>query len=145
MIERIVWQPENLQPSEHLQPPSYDFSVRLDRDFADEMISATVTPERQARMNELASKILERFKITSPGPLLSFEGDTGLVTQFNAGSGGVWLAMDRRSINSLIKSEERYKPIELYSHNVDDPFQACALMALVDLWVQYSETMIEES
>ena len=129
-MTKIIWQP-------HFGP-KYDFSINLDRIFAQEMIDARIPPERQFRMNQLANEQLKRLSRDWLDPY-TFHENSCFVTQFYIGNNGVWLASD--GIDDLIKHREFKKPIEYHSHNVDTPNQAYILMALFDTWVEYADVL----
>ena len=131
-MERMIWQP-------HFGF-RYDFSVNLDRIFAEEMIDARIPPEGQIRMNQLANEQLKRLQWDWLNPY-TFHQDSCLVSQFYLGNNGVWLSAE--GIDGLVRHEGSRKSIEYHSHNVDTPNQAYILMALFDTWVNYAEILKE--
>jgi len=136
MDKKVVWQPMAVYQ------PSYDFGIYLDRTFAKEMLSAKVSEEKQSRMNKSALETLVRLEFNYPVPL-SFHRNTGLVTEFNIGSGETWLTIDSGDKYSLLNQEDENKLIKYSSHNVDNASKAYALMALVDRWAEYPDILIE--
>jgi len=135
MIKKIVWQPRAIYQ------PGYNLGIYLDRDFAKEMIKAEIPMEKQNITNKLGYEMLKEKGHDWHHPYF-FYGDTAFVIQFSLGENGVWLAVDGLYGESPLKV---YKSdnIEYSSHNVDNLSQRNALMALVDLWVEYSDILKE--
>ncbi|MDO8511609.1 MAG: hypothetical protein Q7S55_05605 [Nanoarchaeota archaeon] len=129
-MDRIIWQP-------HFGS-RYDFSVKLDRVFAEEMIDACIPLERQTRMNQLANEQLKRLQWDWLNPY-TFHQESCFVSQFYLGNNGVWLSAE--GIDGLVLHEKSGKPIEYHSHNIDTPNQAYILMALFDRWVEYADIL----
>ncbi|MFH1589493.1 MAG: hypothetical protein ABIB43_02920 [archaeon] len=134
MDEKVIWQPKRLMND------GYEFGVDLDKDFAFKMINAKVGPEAQHAMYEKISEYLKKKYFNYPTPLDFYE-DTAFISGFYIYGNGVWLATDRHERNSLLKNTLDYS-INYYSHNVDNPGQAHALMGMVDVWVTYSEGLL---
>ena len=133
MIERIIWQPEF--------GAEYGFAVSLDNGVAMDFIKAKIPAERQKRMNELAREdILKKITRIAPNPYIFYE-DSALITGVYLGNGGVWLATDIGSIESLLREEKTSGHIEYHSHNVVHLQDAFTLLKLFGLWASYYEIM----
>ncbi|MBI2110005.1 hypothetical protein HYT58_02430 [Candidatus Woesearchaeota archaeon] len=131
-MDKIVWQPIALHQ------PSYEFGIILDETFAKEMVKTNLSQESQRRMNDLGTEVITRFGHNWTIPYI-FHENTAFVSQFSLGVNGVWLALD--NWYDLLKIPENKDPIKYSSHNVDTSSQAYSLMALVDFWVEYAETL----
>jgi len=133
VAEKIIWQPEF--------SAEYGFAVSLDKDAAIDFIKAKIPAELQKRMNELAKEeILKKIRRISPNPYI-FHENSALITGVYLGDGGVWLATDRGSIDSLLKEEKTSGHIKYHSHNVDHLQDAFILLKLFGLWSSYYEIM----
>ena len=130
---RIIWQPTSLYQ------PGFDFEILLDSEFSKEMIKTNLSQDAQERMNGLGTDLTTRLGQRWLTPF-TFNGNTAFVSQFSLGQNGVWLAVDDYFNTS---SSDDQKPIKYTSHNVDNSSQAHVLMALVDLWVSYADTLKE--
>lgn len=135
MDKKVIWQPEGIYQ------PGHDFGVLLDRVFAIEMGNSEVFPSTQRRMNDQGDEIITELGHSWSNPY-DFYKDSFLVTQFNLGGNGVRLALDRPVSHYLSKPKENDDPVKYCSHNVDTSSQAYALMALFDMWVQYSNAAL---
>ncbi len=127
----LVWQPFAVYQGK------YGFGIKLDRCFALEMIAAKVPKKLQDRMNVLGEELNQKIGYSYPSPY-DFHKDTAFVSGFYLGSNGIWLALDDH-LGAEPLSEDR--PLQYSSHNVDASRDAYALMALVDMWVEYSEVL----
>ena len=109
-----------------------------------EMFDAKLDPERERAFNNLADEMLKRrFDISWPESF-QFHEDTAFVSGFYLGRNGLWLSTNYTNIESLEKGENKKDPIEYFAHNADIMKESYALMALVDMWVQYSESLKEK-
>lgn len=136
MAERIIWQPEF--------SAEYGFAVSLDKEIATDFIKVKIPAERQKRMNELAKEeILKKTRNLFPDPYI-FHEDSALITGVYLGNGGVWLATDRGSIDSLLREEKTQGHIKYHSHNVDHLQDAFILLKLFGLWASYYNIMTDK-
>ena len=134
-MKDIVWQ--------FVRNNDYEFKVLLDRDFAKIMVTAEISPDYQKRLNELATEELKRLGINWISPY-TFHANSGFISQIYLGQNGVWLSANHQNIESILKNEKTSEPIEYYSHNVDTSKQAFGLMAMMALWVHYSDVIIKK-
>jgi len=104
------------------------------------MLDVNCDVDTLKRVNELGSELLKKRGHNWINPY-SFYESSGLVNQFYLGEGGVWLAIDGTFENSLLEVYSESEVIRYSSHNVDNSKQAQSLMALVDMWVEYSEIL----
>ncbi|HIH10565.1 TPA: hypothetical protein HA241_00060 [Candidatus Woesearchaeota archaeon] len=127
----IIWQPIALYQ------PGFNFDIVLDDRFAEEMIKTNLSQSVQERMNGLGTDLTTRLGHSWLSPFTFYES-TAFVSQFSLGQNGVWLVVD----NYFKKEQlEDKKAVRYTTHNVDNSSQAYALMALVDLWVSYADTL----
>ncbi|MBT4604191.1 hypothetical protein HOC01_00990 [archaeon] len=133
-MTRIVWQPTALYQ------PSYNFGIVLDRTFAKGMLETKLSPDATRTMNQMGTELLKGFGHNCPTPYI-FHEDTAFVDQFYLAENGVWLARDDSV--SVLTNDTSVNTIKYSSHNVDNTSQAHSLMALVDMWVEYADTLKE--
>lgn len=133
-MKEIIYQPFNVFTR------GYDFGIRLDNNFARKMSCARIEKEKQARMSQIAFETERMFGFDWSTPLTFYE-DTALVREFNLGNNGIWLSANSGDVDKIVDWTHR-KPLVYNSHNVDRSNQACALMALFDRWIFYSESLI---
>ena len=131
-MEKTIWTPRLYG--------SYDFSIYLDRNFAREMIQSKCSDEIQKNMNKLANSELNKLRINWSSSYM-FHENSCFIDQFSIGQNGVWLSLDRSTIDDLITEKDSSKPIEYTSHNVDDPKQVYALMKLFSKWIEYADNL----
>lgn len=107
------------------------------------MLNTNLDSNNSKQMNELGKELLERrgHKWNNP---YDFYSVSALIIQFNLGENGVWLAIEGTSGKSPLEIYCEPKPISYCSHNVDTPKQAQSLMALVDMWIEYSDILCEK-
>ena len=135
--ERIIWQP-------FFNYDDYEFKVWLDRNFARQMATSTLSPERTKRMNELGRDKLKSLGINWLSPYTFYE-NTGLVSSFHLGHGGKWLGTSDRSIKNLLDDDKKEEPLKYHSHNLEFPKETHALLALFSQWIHYSDILREKS
>jgi len=133
MTERIVWQPFALYQ------PGSDFGIYIDRNFAREMLETKLSLEDRIRVKQLLLEVSERFGFNHPEPV-DFHEDTAFIKGFYLCSGGVWLTADGL-FDPLSLKENIREPVKYSSHNVNNSKQAYALMALIDWWAEYADTI----
>ena len=132
--DRIVWQPFGIYQERH------DFGVYFDRRFIKEMMKARPDSKILKNMNDRGTELLRRIGHTWSNPY-QFYQDSALVTQFDLGENGTWLVVSETYGRSPLEVYPEPKLIPYYSHNVDTPRQVESLLALVDMWTEYSEIL----
>lgn len=135
MDKKVVWQPLGLYQ------PGYDFGIYLDKAFAEEMLAAQISSERQGQMNKLAYDFLEHRRLRNRNHFI-FHERTALVTEFSLGHEGRTLSVGAPDPAQILSMREG--PLKYDSHNIDDSSNQSLLMILVDLWVEYSEELIRQ-
>jgi len=132
--DRIVWQPFGIYQERH------DFGVYFDRRFIKEMIESHPKIDVLNAINKRGAELLRRRGHMWHNPYQFYE-DSGLVTQFDLGENGTWLVVSETYGRSPLEVYPEPKLIPYYSHNVDTPRQVESLLALVDMWTEYSEIL----
>ena len=135
-MEKLIWQVSSLYPSGEEAIKNYKFKINLDYDFARKMINSKVSNSKKDGLNELTRK---RFNITSSNPFQFYE-DSGLVNMIELGMNGRWLNI---SVNELKYNLKSKKNLEYYTHNIENITDVYNLIGLFDLWVSFSEALIE--
>lgn len=131
MMEEQVWQMENVYQ------PSYNFKIKLDADFAQNVQEISIPQDYQKNLNSFSEDILEDHNFRYPSPLRFYQ-DTFLATGFHIGNNGTWLSTE--DLNDLEQNES----IEYYTHNIDNSSEAYALIALFDNWADKAAVLLEE-
>ncbi|MGV8151451.1 MAG: hypothetical protein ACP5OG_00055 [Candidatus Nanoarchaeia archaeon] len=125
---QIVWQPFSLYSKG-------DFSIIVNRDFVKKASALKINSQISEKMNNLANQLLNE-KISQP---FLFEDGSYMVSQFTYDAGkGVWLSFSSLGKNALDVFD---KNIKYSSHNTDHTYQKIGLMSLVDIWVEYYNTV----
>ena len=133
-MEKVIWQPTHLYKSGRS-----DFGVLLDREFAKMMISKKLDSEKNQRLSNFIRETISKMAFN---PHILFYKDTALAVQLNTGAGGVWLAVDRTSGRNPLEVYVS-EPIKYSSHNVDTTSDRDVLLRIMDIYVEYSELIIE--
>lgn len=133
-MSNVLWQPESLYQ------PGADFKIIVDREFVREMLNTPLSKKGQSAMNDLGYALIKRRGCHWLAPY-TFDSDNAFVRQFSLGENGVWLALDGCSGGNPLEHFSTPDPIKYSSHNIEGLNQAHLLMSLVDLWVEYRDTM----
>jgi hypothetical protein len=130
--KRIIWQPFALYQ------PGSDFGIYLDRDFARKMLETKLSLEDRIRVKQLLLEVSESFGFSYPEPA-NFHEDTAFIKGFYLNDGAL-LTIDQASLHHLINNPKK-ELLRYYSEEVNSPKKAQTLMALVDWWVEYADTI----
>ena len=133
--EEIIWRPIALYQ------PTSEFGILLSREFTHEMLELKIGSKIQREFNTYAEdEVMKKFKYTTGGPY-EFDEDSAFIRQFNLGSKGKWLALTGCFGENPLEANRGL--IKYDSHNLETMTDAYALMALFDLWVEYSKVLKE--
>ncbi len=131
-MDKLLWTPDLYG--------TCDFGIHLNRDFAREMILSKILPEKQKRINELASEELKRLGISWISPY-AFHQDSGFINRFYIGQDARLTANHQDIIDILQNKEPDKKTIIYNSYNVDNQSQAYALIKLFNMWIDFSDVI----
>ncbi|MBI3622679.1 hypothetical protein HY212_01190 [Candidatus Pacearchaeota archaeon] len=131
MKDRVVWQPGGIYQQDR------EFNITLESRFARKMLKIKIGAQKQGEINNLAQIILEERGFHCKEACI-FHEDTALVQKFRLGMGSACLSLGE---NGRLPKSQIFK---YNSDGIDFPLKAYVLMALVDLWVTYSDNLIEK-
>ena len=135
MTEQIIWQPSiQFTPDNRAK---YDFKITLDAKFAQLMYANPISTETAQRMQTLGLERIKSRKYNCSEPF-SFLDNTCLVDEIHLGKNGLWLSMERQFRDDLARKSLNRNPV-YYSHNTDTSTDACTLLELFGLWIDYAE------
>ena len=132
-MDKIIWQPIQLYSSKA------DFGVLLDNEFAQMMVSKKLDDKKGLRLNEFIGETIGKRAFN---PHILFYQDTTLAVQLNTGAGGVCLAVENTSGKNPLEVYVK-KSIKYSSHNADTTSDRDVLLRMFDLYVEYSDLIIE--
>jgi hypothetical protein len=137
MTKQIVW-----QPSLGNGRSNHEFSINLDGEFAKKMIRTKMPDGIVRRLNQLANETLKEIGVNWLNPY-TFERDSCFLSQIYLGQNGLWLSTSYRDIEDLGREDISSKSVVYNSHNVDYSLQAYSLIRMFDLWIHYSDVLME--
>lgn len=134
MKDKILWQPQNIWPNHETTNP-YNFSILLDWEFANKMMSTKIPEERQENFSKA---IGERFRYSFP---LNFYENTALLESINIGENGRWLNAEKYSLENI--KEGKNENLIYHSHNITTSISQNTLMSIFECWAKYHPSLFD--
>ena len=135
--EKVIWQIYDFEKNGH------NFKIRLDRDFAVEMLNTKISRDLKKEIKERGhQEIVNRGYIGKPK--FVFYKNTAFVLQFSLGNNGRRLYIPQRN---------KRNPLEVYpegdikysSRGMGSASNSYSIFRLIDLWVQNKDMIKEQT